>query len=437
MLILDDFMFYEWVMADSDESLSPHGSRPLIPSSRFNGPTSPEALATLSLGFVPKNTLTNNDWALSNFMQWAEWRRKAYPGDPVPVDVLTSVDAVILNKWLSLYIIETRKQDGQRYPTSTLNLLLCGLKRHMKKLNPLVPNFLNEKDPRFTGLRDSIARKLRNDGIGVSVQHAEVISRDEEAHLWSEGVLGVGTPSSLLRAIFFMNGKALCLRGGREDRMLKLSQFSIHSDEYGEFVVYSENGSKNRSGSYKDRADNNKIIKHYADASLGEKCYVYLLKLYFSKLSPTLFGDSSSVFYYRAKEISKYSSNECWFSLQPVGRNTLATMLRSMCNEIGICGKPNHSLRATGATRLFEANVPEKLIQERTGHRSIGALRQYERTSTQQQQAVPSLIASPSGSTSVQQVTPQLGSPLSAQLLPSFMKDCNLSNFTINVNVNN
>jgi integrase len=44
--------------------------------------------------------------------------------------------------------------------------------------------------------------------------------------------------------------------------------------------------------------------------------------------------------------------------------------------KIEISGKSltNHSLRATGATRLFEANVPEKLIQERTGHRSIDAL---------------------------------------------------------------
>ena len=64
----------------------------------------------------------------------------------------------------------------------------------MKKLNPLVPNFLDENDSRFAGLRgtrDCIARKLREDGVGVSVKHADVISRAEEARLWSAGVLGV------------------------------------------------------------------------------------------------------------------------------------------------------------------------------------------------------------------------------------------------------
>ena len=59
-------------------------------------------------------------------------------------------------------------------------------------------------------------------------------------------------------------------------------------------------------------------------------------------------------------------------------------------------GKTNHSLWATGATRLFEANVPEKLIQERTGHCSIDALQMYERTSVTQQKEASSVICAPS-----------------------------------------
>ena len=68
--------------------------------------------------------------------------------------------------------------------------------------------------------------------------------------------------------------------------------------------------------------------------------------------------------------------------------------MKNMCMQIGVEGKTNHSLRATGATRLFEANVPEKLIQERTGHRSIDALRMYERTCYPTK--VSSVISAPS-----------------------------------------
>ena len=49
-----------------------------------------------------------------------------------------------------------------------------------------------------------------------------------------------------------------------------------------------------------------------------------------------------------------------------------------ICARAGVEGhKTNHSLRATGTTAMYEAqvHVPEKLIQERTGHRSLKALR--------------------------------------------------------------
>ena len=79
--------------------------------------------------------------------------------------------------------------------------------------------------------------------------------------------------------------------------------------------------------------------------------------------------------------------------MQACGRNFLASVVKSVCEQAGIHGKTNHSLRATGATRLFAANVPEKLIAKRTGHCSTEALRMYERTSVEQQQ-VSSIIAS-------------------------------------------
>ena len=51
-------------------------------------------------------------------------------------------------------------------------------------------------------------------------------------------------------------------------------------------------------------------------------------------------------------------------------------------------------LGVTGATRLFTAQVPKKIIQQRTGHRSLEALRKYEHTSQQQDCAVSSILSS-------------------------------------------
>ena len=48
----------------------------------------------------------------------------------------------------------------------------------------------------------------------------------------------------------------------------------------------------------------------------------------------------------------------------------------------------NHRLRVAGATCMWEANVQEKLIEEKTGHRSLEALRSYEHTSITQQRSM-------------------------------------------------
>ena len=71
----------------------------------------------------------------------------------------------------------------------------------------------------------------------------------------------------------------------------------------------------------------------------------------------------------------------------PMGKNRLSTMVRDTCAESGISKKTNHSLRATWATTLFTDGVPEKIIQNTTGHRSLDSLHCYERVSNEQQQA--------------------------------------------------
>ena len=67
----------------------------------------------------------------------------------------------------------------------------------MCEKNPEVPNFLDKKDARFSGLRgirDCVACMLREEEVGCSVKHAEVISQAEEDLLWSSEVMGLHSP---------------------------------------------------------------------------------------------------------------------------------------------------------------------------------------------------------------------------------------------------
>ncbi len=152
-----------------------------------------------------------------------------------------------------------------------------------------------------------------------------------------------------------------------------------------------------------------KVVPIHANTAAGERCHVTILDFYISKLPQEV--KQKDFFYARPLKSTPTDPSKPWFATVPVGRNLLASMLRCMFSEAGITGhKTNHSLRATGASELFEAGVPEKIIQQRTGHRSLDALRIYERTTIQQHQAVSNILGSHSKtsySDALGQTTPQ------------------------------
>ena len=89
-------------------------------------------------------------------------------------------------------------------------------------------------------------------------------------------------------------------------------------------------------------------------------------------------------------------------------------MVKDICADAAIGGKKsNHSLRATGATELYQAGVPEKVIQERTGHLSLAGLRQYERTSEKQHESVSQVLAARENITYHEQISMQSQSVIS------------------------
>ena len=125
--------------------------KPLCESKRF-GPqvTNKGELEHLSKGFTPKNTIVNTQWAVRNYEAWCKWRVEQI--DPVPVDLLFSNKPDLLNKWLSLYVVETRRQDGKKFPSKSIDCLLAGLLRCSREKNPSAVNFLSEEHPVFAGL---------------------------------------------------------------------------------------------------------------------------------------------------------------------------------------------------------------------------------------------------------------------------------------------
>ena len=111
-------------------------------------------------GVVPRNTEKNNRWALNTFKAWISKRndccKELSRKKLCPEDVLDGDNAELLNKWLSLFVMEVRKVDGSCYPPLLIHLILCGLQCYMRRNNDLSVNVFDKQDLCFRGLRGTV-----------------------------------------------------------------------------------------------------------------------------------------------------------------------------------------------------------------------------------------------------------------------------------------
>ena len=158
--------------------------------------------------------------------------------------------------------------------------------------------------------------------------------------------------------------------------------------------VYQEFGPKNRQGNFSSLNLQNKIVRQHQNTTNPERCHVQILDKYLSKIPKDT--RAKDAFYLTPLLHKPKDPSKPWYTTTPIGRNRLNSMLKEMCQEAGLSTKfTNHSLRAYGATTLFQAGVSEKLIQQRTGHRCLEALRQYEWTSELQLADVSNVMSNP------------------------------------------
>ncbi len=358
-------------------------------SSRFAAPVTSVALEKATEGLKPRNTEISTRWALKNFNLWAENRAKLVPDEPVPEDLLQCRDHAKVCKFLCLFVLETRKEDGSSYPPATLRSLLSGVNRELQR-NGAPFSILDKHDLRFRELSntlDVVSSTLHREGVGAERKSASVITIEHETLFWEMGLLGFSSPRILQKSVFFYLGLHFALRGIQEQYDLvpqQVSRFPPDTTVYDSSVYYqyTEFISKNNQHRFKDVNMQSKVTRAYAQVDT-ERCVVKLLDLYFEKLPP----NSKHLYMRPLERVPK--GTKPWFTKQRVGVNTLKEMVPKLSVE-SKCGVryTNHSLRATATTRMFSNGVPEKVIAEKTGHRSLKALRFYERTPPEMEKAM-------------------------------------------------
>ena len=323
---------------------------------------------------IAKNTERAHEWAMKVFHEWLKDRGS---DTPYTESDLWSEDAEKVCDMLCKFIAEARQTNGEPYSPKTLLQLMTNLQGLTFVRNPHACHFMDHKAIAFQpfhNVMNNLSKKLLSEGVGAQKRQARVITEKEENLLWEKGVIGIDTTSCLLNAKF------------------QEVQDPVDSSEMVMSVQYSEYGSKNHQGLVHQVHLDNKVIRHYANSALGERCFVRLLELYVLKL-PEL-AKKRDIFYCKPK--TNFRKDDIWFCNAPIGHNTLVSKLKDMFVEAGLNaeGVQNHSLRATGISRLYAKGFPEKAIMERSGHQSLGGIRSYERTSGLQKKEVSCALSS-------------------------------------------
>ena len=84
-----------------------------------------------------------------------------------------------LSYWLSRFVLEVRRQDGEHYPPQTLYSMCCGLLRYVREVKPEINIF---KDPQYADFQRRLhaeMKRLTSTGLGVKPKRAEPINMSE------------------------------------------------------------------------------------------------------------------------------------------------------------------------------------------------------------------------------------------------------------------
>ncbi len=359
------------------------------PTSRFATPVSDSELQEAKLSSVPKNTDKSTSWAVNIWKEWSAHRHKTCVSHSEwPTHLMITLPRE-LDYWLSKFVLEARKANGDCYPTDTLYNICCGLLRYIRQNRPEINIFKSHTFAGFQRTLDGEMKRLRSTGLGAKRKQAEPITIEEENLLWEKGVLGDKSPQVLLDTLLFLCGIHFALRSGEEHRSLQITQLELICPPRGgpARLVYTENYSKNNQGGLLHRKIKPKEVTCYENKENPSRCLVKLFQKYVSHRpsGPTCFYLSPL----------RKLKNNIWYSKVPVGHNTLAGTVNRICKEAGVTGyKTNHSLRVTNATRLFQNGIEEQLIMSNTGHRSLDGVRCYKRISEEQKQHMSDVLNS-------------------------------------------
>ena len=132
---------------------------------RFAIPKSDKEVNEMRVTAIPKKTKEDTEYCMRIWNAWWKERIASYnePRDEVASEVAQIIPLIQMNKktmqhWLTLFVLEVRKQNGMEYPPNTLHHIVCGIMRYLWQ-NAIHVDFF--QDPVFADFRQSLDAEMK------------------------------------------------------------------------------------------------------------------------------------------------------------------------------------------------------------------------------------------------------------------------------------
>ena len=131
--------------------------------------------------------------------------------------------------------------------------------------------------------------------------------------------------------------------------------------------------------------------KQFANPDDPSNCPVTAFKIFRDRRPPATKTAESP--FYIAVNHKRAPDAEFWYKNQPLGENSLRSIMKVMANKANLLGKEtNHSARKSTCTRLLHAGIAPTTIQQLTGHKNVQSINNYAIASIEMQKNMSDIL---------------------------------------------
>ena len=291
----------------------------------------------------------------------------------LPTDFET-FDPAELDKALAKFYISARTRKGDFYKGKSLQTIRYSINRYLQA-PPHSSTYDILDGPQFvrsSRAYETAMKEIKEAGKG-EVDNTPVIEPEDLNKLYNSVYFKTNTPTGLANVVQFRIRWYFLKRANENIEGMKKDTFRVEFGPDGKKRVVKNKGELTKN----HRKPNDRKKQQAVMPATGKvDCPVAAFELYISKLHPEM--DRLWV-----RPLSAFRPDDAvWYTKQPIGKNTLSKFMPKLsenCNLSMIY--TNHSIRATGITKLAERGVSDVDICSISTHKSTSSLKSYQETS--------------------------------------------------------